>query len=90
MLAEAGIIATLQTQENVMMRQAGRRGDFEAYFTFWSRRPDPDGNVYTFTTCNGAQNDSHYCNADVDALLTVAGRGNVRRPPGGVRSPGGH
>jgi peptide/nickel transport system substrate-binding protein len=72
MLAEAGITVTLQTQENVTMLQAGRRGDFEAYFTFWSGRPDPDGNVYTFATCNGAQNDSHYCNADVDALLTKA------------------
>ena len=72
MLAEAGVTVTLQTQENVTMLQAGRRGDFEAYFTFWSGRPDPDGNVYTFMTCNGAQNDSHYCNVDVDALLTKA------------------
>jgi len=72
MLAEAGIALTLQTQENVTMLQAGHRGDFEAYFTFWSGRPDPDGNVYTFVTCNGAQNDGHYCNADVDALLTKA------------------
>jgi len=72
MLAEAGIVVTLQTQENVTMLQAGRRGDFEAYFTFWSGCPDPDGNVYTFVTCHGAQNDGHYCNADVDALLTKA------------------
>ena len=40
------------------MLQSGRKGDFEAYFTFWSGRPDPDGNVYTFATCKGAQNDS--------------------------------
>ncbi len=72
MLAEAGVTMTIQTQENVTMLQAGRRGDFEAYFTFWSGRPDPDGNVYSFTTCKGAQNDSHYCNADIDALLTKA------------------
>ena len=50
----------------------GRKGDFEAYFTFWSGRPDPDGNVFTQSTCKGAQNDSHYCNAEVDALLTKA------------------
>src|SRR5262247_4191252 len=62
MLAEAGITMTIQSQENVTMLQAGRRGDFEAYFTFWSGRPDPDGNIYTFTVCNGGQNDSHYCN----------------------------
>ena len=72
MLAEAGITMTLQTQENVTMLTNGRKGDFEAYFTFWSGRPDPDGNVFTQTTCKGAQNDSHYCNADVDALLTKA------------------
>jgi len=72
MWAEAGITANLQTQENVTMLQSGRKGDFEAYFTFWSGRPDPDGNVYTFSTCKGAQNDMHYCNADVDALLLKA------------------
>ena len=72
MWAEAGITANLQTMENVTMLQSGRKGDFEAYFTFWSGRPDPDGNVYSFTTCKGAQNDQHYCNQDVDALLTKA------------------
>ena len=72
MLAETGITMTIQTQENVTMLQAGRKGDFEAYFTFWSGRPDPDGNVYTFSVCNGAQNDSKYCNPEVDALLTRA------------------
>jgi peptide/nickel transport system substrate-binding protein len=72
MLAEAGITMTIQTQENVTMLQAGRKGDFEAYFTFWSGRPDPDGNVFTFSVCNGAQNDSKYCNPEVDALLTRA------------------
>jgi peptide/nickel transport system substrate-binding protein len=72
MWAEAGITVNLQTQENVTMLQSGRKGDFEAYFTFWSGRPDPDGNVFSFTTCKGAQNDSHYCNPEVDALLTKA------------------
>ena len=72
MLAEAGITMTIQSQENVTMLQAGRRGDFEAYFTFWSGRPDPDGNIYTFNVCNGGQNDSHYCNPALDALLIKA------------------
>ena len=72
MLAEAGITMTIQAQENVTMLQAGRKGDFEAYFTFWSGRPDPDGNVFSFNTCNGGQNDGKYCNADVDGLLTSA------------------
>ena len=72
MLAEAGITMTIQTQENVTMLTAGRKGDFEAYFTFWSGRPDPDGNFYSFNVCNGAQNDGKYCNPEVDALLGKA------------------
>ena len=76
MLAEAGITMTLQTQENVTMLTNGRKGDFEAYFTFWSGRPDPDGNVFTHNTCKGAQNDSHYCNP----RWTPCSRRRVRRP----------
>ena len=72
MLAEAGITMTLQTQENVTMLNNGKKGDFEAYFTFWSGRPDPDGNIFSHSTCNGAQNDSKYCNAEFDALVTKA------------------
>src|SRR3989475_565413 len=72
MLAEAGITLTIQTQENVTLLSAGRKGDFEAHFTFWTGRPDPDGNIFAFTTCSGGQNDSKYCNQDVDAILTKA------------------
>jgi len=72
MLAEVGVTMTIQTQENVTMLQAGKRGDFEAYFTFWSGRPDPDGNIYTHYTCKGAQNDPRFCNETFDALVTKA------------------
>ncbi|HEX9817991.1 MAG TPA: ABC transporter substrate-binding protein [Methylomirabilota bacterium] len=72
MLAEAGITMKIQTQENVTMLTNGRKGDFEAYFTFWSGRPDPDGNVFTHNTCKGAQNDPRYCNAEFDALVAKA------------------
>jgi peptide/nickel transport system substrate-binding protein len=72
MLAEAGITMTIQTQENVTMLTNGRKGDFDAYFTFWSGRPDPDGNIFTHNTCKGAQNDPRYCNAEFDALVTKA------------------
>jgi len=72
MLAEGGVTMTIQTQENVTMLQAGRRGDFEAYFTFWSGRPDPDGNIYTHFTCKGAQNDPRYCNEQFDSLVAKA------------------
>jgi peptide/nickel transport system substrate-binding protein len=72
MLGEAGVTMTIQTQENVTMLTAGRKGDFEAYFTFWSGRPDPDGNVFSMNSCKGAQNDGHYCNEQLDALLRNA------------------
>jgi peptide/nickel transport system substrate-binding protein len=72
MLGEAGITMNLQTQENVTMLTSGRKGDFEAYFTFWSGRPDPDGNVFSMNTCKGAQNDGHYCSETVDSLLRKA------------------
>ena len=72
MLAEAGVTMTIQTQENVTMLSAGRRGDFEAYFTFWSGRPDPDGNIYTHYTCKGAQNDPRFCNEQFDSLVSKA------------------
>jgi len=79
MLAEAGIAMQLQSQENVTMLEAGKRGDFEAYFTFWSGRPDPDGNIFTHYACKGAQNDSHYCNPEFDALVLKARQ--VADPP---------
>ena len=72
MLGEAGITMNLQTQENVTMLTSGRKGDFEAYFTFWSGRPDPDGNVFSMNTCKGAQNDGHYCSETIDTLLGKA------------------
>jgi peptide/nickel transport system substrate-binding protein len=72
MLAEAGVTMTIQTQENVTMLSAGRRGDFEAYFTFWSGRPDPDGNIYSHYSCKGAQNDSRFCNETFDSLVSKA------------------
>ncbi|PZW44776.1 peptide/nickel transport system substrate-binding protein [Humitalea rosea] len=72
MLSEAGITMNLETQENATMLQNGRRGQFEALFTFWSGRPHPDGNVFTHYSCTGPQNDSKYCNAALDEILVKA------------------
>ena len=38
----------------------------------WSGRVDPDGNIYSFVTCDGNLNDSKYCNPEVDRLLNEA------------------
>jgi peptide/nickel transport system substrate-binding protein len=72
MLAEAGITMNIETQDNATMLNNGRRGAFEALFTFWSGRPHPDGNVYVHYTCQGPQNDSRYCNQELDAILDRA------------------
>jgi peptide/nickel transport system substrate-binding protein len=72
MVAEAGITMNIETQDNATMLNNGRRGQYEALFTFWSGRPHPDGNVYTHFTCQGPQNDSRYCNEELDAILNRA------------------
>ncbi|WP_424138496.1 ABC transporter substrate-binding protein [Roseomonas chloroacetimidivorans] len=72
MLAEAGITMNIETQDNATMLQSAQRGQFEAAFSFWSGRPHPDGNVYAHYACQGPQNDSRYCNKELDEILTRA------------------
>ena len=72
MLAEAGITMHVETQDNATMLQNAHRGQFEAVFSFWSGRPHPDGNVFAHYTCRGPQNDSRYCNPELDKVLTKA------------------
>ncbi|MET0211130.1 MAG: ABC transporter substrate-binding protein [Burkholderiaceae bacterium] len=72
MLAEAGITMKIETQENAVMLQNARRGDFEAVFSFWSGRAHPDGNVYVHFACNGAQNDSKFCDPALDKEMGQA------------------
>jgi peptide/nickel transport system substrate-binding protein len=69
MVAEAGITMNIETQENAVMLQNARKGQFEAVFNFWSGRPHPDGNLYAHFSCNGPQNDSKYCNPALDDVL---------------------
>ena len=38
----------------------------------WSGRSDPDGNIYSFASCKGGQNDGRYCDPEVDRLLDEA------------------
>ena len=54
--------------------QAANRGEFEAYLIGWSGRADPDGNMFSFLTTGGGQNDGHYSNPVVDAALSDARR----------------
>jgi len=66
---EAGFDVKIQATEFASALQASQRGDFEAFLLAWSGRTDPDGNIYSFVTCKGPQNDGKYCNPEVDRLL---------------------
>jgi peptide/nickel transport system substrate-binding protein len=74
MLAESGINMIIDTQENVTMLKAGEEGNFDAFFSFWSGRVDPDGNTHNYNTCKGSLNFSKYCNPALDKALNEARR----------------
>lgn len=75
MLGEAGITLKLRPSDYVTELDAGNRGDFEAMYTGWSGRVDPDGNLFQFNTCSGNLNYARYCNQQVDLLLNNARTG---------------
>ena len=74
MASEAGIDITLETQETTTSLSNWANGNFEAYLIRWSGRSDPDGNLYTFKTCEGTRNGSRYCNEEVDRWLDESRR----------------
>ncbi|HWT36615.1 MAG TPA: ABC transporter substrate-binding protein, partial [Paraburkholderia sp.] len=72
MLGESGITLKLRPSDYATELNAGHSGDFEAMYTGWSGRVDPDGNLHQFNTCAGNLNYAHYCNQQVDSLLDGA------------------
>jgi peptide/nickel transport system substrate-binding protein len=72
MLRPAGISVRLEKAELAAQIEAGKAGTFEALMIGWSGRPDPDQNIYDFTTSNGSINYSHIANKELDALLLQA------------------
>ena len=72
MAREAGFDVRLQSTEFATAIAAAVRGEFEAFLLGWSGRSDPDGNIYSFASCKGGQNDGRYCDAEVDRLLDAA------------------
>ncbi|MFD2239137.1 ABC transporter substrate-binding protein [Aureimonas populi] len=74
MAAEAGFDVTLRPTEFAAMQQEMTAGNFTVAQAAWSGRPDPDGNIHPFATCEGSLNDGRYCNEEVDRLLTQARR----------------
>ncbi|MDR3537986.1 MAG: ABC transporter substrate-binding protein, partial [Acetobacteraceae bacterium] len=69
MAAEAGFDVKIRAIESGAALDAMVSGNFEAGFLYWSGRPDPDGNMYSFLHTGGPFNEGHYNNPTVDALL---------------------
>ena len=69
---EAGFDIALNAVEFATTLDLAEAGKFEAYQSAWSGRIDPDGNIYSFNTCEGPRNDGHYCDKEVDNLLNLA------------------
>ncbi len=70
MASEAGIDMELVPTEVATLLKQWTDGDFETLIVAWSGRVDIDGNLYNFNACGAALNGGHYCNRDLDALLT--------------------
>jgi peptide/nickel transport system substrate-binding protein len=76
MAAEAGIDISIKATEFATMLAEQTEGRYESTQVGWSGRTDPDGNIHTFVTCKGGQNDSKFCSAEVDNLLNAARTSN--------------
>jgi peptide/nickel transport system substrate-binding protein len=72
MAAEIGIDMKIRVTEFATSLKQAEAGEFQAFLLDWSGRTDPDGNVYVFHKCKAPQNNSHYCNPEVDKLLDEA------------------
>jgi len=74
MAKEAGFEVKLTAMEGASALRAQDQGDYDAALTFWSGRPDPDGNISIWAACKAPLNTGHYCNGDLDRLLDEARR----------------
>ena len=70
MAAEAGFEMKIRVTEFATSLKEAEQGRYQAYMLAWSGRPDPDGNIVVFATCKAPQNNSGYCNPEVDAAIT--------------------
>ncbi|ADI15525.1 ABC transporter substrate-binding protein [Truepera radiovictrix] len=69
---EAGFDITLRATEFATALDLQEQGQYEVFQIGWSGRLDPDGNIHQFYTCEGALNETGYCDEEVDRLLNEA------------------
>jgi peptide/nickel transport system substrate-binding protein len=72
MVAEIGIKVSIKPTELMTLLDIARQGKFESHLVGWSGRVDPDLNITPMLACGAAGNDAHYCNKDLDTILTKA------------------
>ena len=72
MAAEAGFDLKIRLTEFATSLKQAEDGNFQVYLIGWSGRSDPDGNSYSFQTCNQPQNNSKFCDPEVDAAQNEA------------------
>ena len=72
MVAEIGIKLSIKPTELMTLLDIARQGKFQSHLVGWSGRVDPDLNVTPMLACGAAGNDAHYCNKDLDSILTQA------------------
>jgi peptide/nickel transport system substrate-binding protein len=69
---EGGFDVQLQPTEFSASLDATDAGKYQMFAIGWSGRVDPDGNIASFVTTQGAQNIAGYSNPEVDQLIAQA------------------
>ena len=80
MAAEAGFDLKIRVTEFATSLKQAEDGEYQIFLIGWSGRSDPDGNSYSFQTCGSPQNNSGYCDKEVDAAHKRGARPRAIRP----------
>ena len=83
MAKEAGFDVKLVTMESSAALAAAAAGNFEAMMIYWSGRPDPDGNLWSFVHTGGGVNDGRFSSPTID---TLSDQGRTTIDPAGRRA----
>jgi peptide/nickel transport system substrate-binding protein len=71
-LAKIGIQVKIQTEDFGTWLDRESKGDYDAFMLGWLGNIDPADFYDAQQTCHGADNFQHYCNKEVDRLLSAA------------------
>ena len=66
MAMEVGFDLKIRITEFATSLKQAEDGEYQVFLIGWSGRSDPDGNSFSFHTCGAPQNNSGYCDKEVD------------------------